>query len=315
MNRSLIILLLLFSVKLFAGNINGIVFNANSKAPLVDCQILLLEEGKVVATASSNFEGRFSIAFKKNKNYTFEIIKSGYKTESIDIYTDQIFMDKASEMEIYLETLDLKPKFEKMQDGVLQKEPNPDIMEDIGDISSLPEGYKILEAKPLKYNEEKQSNFNVNLNRTERTNVNVEVLKESFNKESLHATMQSDKEMFPSSYFAEGNIYYGSGKVLLTENVKEILDGVAAKMNAESEIILKITAFADAEREVEIGDYVAKLRAEEIIKYLMSKGVSFDQLKVSIVGNTSLENECYQDVECDEFQHQQNRRVDLVFAR
>ena len=202
MIRSFFILMMMFSVQLFAGNLSGIVFNANSKAPLIDCQIFLIEEGKVVSTAISNFEGKFSIAFKKNKNYTFEIVKSGYKTESIEIYTDQIFIDKSSEMEIYLETLDLKPKFEKMQDGVVQKEPNPDIMEDIGDISSLPEGYKILEAKPLKFNEEKQSNFNVNLNKSEKTNVNVEVLKESFNKESLHESMQSDKEKFPSSYFA-----------------------------------------------------------------------------------------------------------------
>jgi hypothetical protein len=242
-------------------------------------------------------------------------VKSGYEIERIEFFTDESFEALIIDYKVYLKALDFKPKFEKMQEGVVQKIPNPDIMEDIGNISSLPDGYKIIEAKPLKFEEEKKTSFNVNLNNgKERTNVNVEVLKEEFNKHSLIESVYSEKEVFPSSYYAEGSIYYGSGKALLAENIREILDGAISMLLIDSTRILKLTAYADAARELKIGDYIAKLRVEELSKYFLERGVKFEQLEIVVVGNTNLENGCYEGVECSEFEHQQNRRLEMMFV-
>jgi len=299
-----------------AANIAGVVYQENSSSPLYDCLIVMMQNGKPAFSTKSNFDGTFNINYKKNKQYIFEVSKVGYKTESRSIFTDDAFLASYPTIEIYLEVLVLKPKFEKMQEGVIRDTPNPDIMEDIGLLSDLPEGYKIIEAKPLKYKEVKKSGFNVNQNALAETpNVNVEVLKKEFNKEEVDKAVYSELDKFPSSYYAEGDIYYGTGRALLTENVREILNGVAEKLKMEPLLILSLIAYADGDKEALISDYIGKLRVEEITKYLMSKNVQFSQLNISIVGNKVLENECYKGKECSEFEHQQNRKVALIFSK
>lgn len=297
-----------------AGNLRGTIYNENSNSPLDDCLVRLSQNGKIISSTRSDFNGNFVISFKKNKKYTLEIAKSGYKTESVEVFIDDAFLNNNPNIPVYLKALNLKPKFDQVQDGLVKPVPNPDIMEDIGDLSDLPEGYKIIEAKPLKFDDPDKSKFNVNLSDpVEKTNVNVEVLKREFNKEDIDKAVYSEENKFPSCYYAEGNIYYGPGRALLTENVREVLDDIGRKLNASEFASLKLVAYADGEKEALIGDYIGKLRVEEITKYLMSRDVDFSKLNISVIGNASLENECYQGTTCSEYEHQQNRRVDIHF--
>lgn len=308
------ILSLVITNLVLAGNLKGTIFNENSQSPLDDCLVRLTQNGKVISSTRSDFNGNFEISFKKNKKYTLEIAKSGYETESVEVFIDDVFLENNSNILVYLKALDLKPKFDQVKSGMDKPIPNPDIMEDIGDLSELPEGYKIIEARPLKYDTKNQSKFNVNLSdAAERTNVNVEVLKREFNKEDVEEAIYTETDKFPSSYYAESNIYYGPGKALLTDNVRDILDGIAAKLIASPEASLRLVAFADGQKEAAIGEYIGKRRAEEITKYLMAKEVDFAQLQVSVMGNSSLKNECYEGKECSEYEHQQNRRVEISF--
>jgi outer membrane protein OmpA-like peptidoglycan-associated protein len=125
----------------------------------------------------------------------------------------------------------------------------------------------------------------------------------------------SELDKSSSSYYTEGAIFYGPGRASLTENVREVLDGVADELNNEPLSMLRLIAYADADKEALIGDYIGKLRVEEITKYLMSRKVQFSQLSISVVGNTTLENECYKGRPCSEVEHQQNRKVELLFAK
>lgn len=314
MKNFLFIAFLFMTNSVLALSIEGQVLNVNSSAPLDACRVLLMQDGKVYKTTSTNFEGKFSLEVGKDQNYTLEFLKSSYKIETIEIFTNQEFLNKNTSMKIYLHALSIQPKFVEMTGGTVKKEPNPDVMEDIGSLSTLPEGSKLIEAKPLKYSEKEANGFNVQKkNIDNKTLVDVNELKTEFNKESLKASINSDKEMFPSSFYAEGSIFYGSGKVLLTESVKEILNGIALKLNEDKSVKLSIKAYADADREVAVGTEVSKLRTEEIIKYLMQLDVDFSKLEIIVKGNGELENECYKDAACSEFEHQENRRVDLVF--
>jgi outer membrane protein OmpA-like peptidoglycan-associated protein len=300
----------------FAGNLEGVVYKVNSTFSLDNCLIILLEKGKLAFSTKSEFDGSFNINYKKNKQYILEVSKDGYQTQRVEIYTDNAFLDRNASIQVYLKVLVLKPKFEKMQESVVKNIPNSDIMEDIGNLSDLPEGSKIIEAKPLKFKESENTNFNVNRNASmETTSVNVEVLKKEFNKEDVDKAFYSELDKFPSSYYAEGDIYYGPAKAMLTENVKEVLDGIAVKLNSEQFSTLRIIAYADADKEVLIGDYIGKLRAEEVTKYLMSRNVDFSRLNISVIGNSSLGNGCYKDKPCSEFEHQQNRKIELIYSK
>lgn len=297
-----------------AYTLNGIVLNTNDDSVVSDAIILLLQDKKVVATATSNFQGEFKINCKKNKIYKIEVVKDGFKPESAELNINDAFVDASPTITVYLQSLMFSPDLSDMQKGMEEKELNPDIMEDVGEISELPEGYKIIEAKPLKMDKGDKSKFNVNLDKEKaNTKVNVNVLKETFNKESVANMVHSDKEKFPSSYFADGNVYYGAGKALLTNDVEEMIQHLAIKLKSEPDVKMRITAYADGKQEAEIGDYIGKLRAEELTKYFIAQGVSFEQLLVSVIGNTAVPNDCEKGVECTEFEHQENRRVALTF--
>ena len=316
MKYFLILASVLFGSLVLAGNLSGVIYKENSTSTLDDCLIVLLKDGQPAFSAKSNFDGTFTVNYQKNEHYVFEVSKVGYKTESVEILTNDDFVADNPSIEVYLKVLGLKPKFEKIEEGVLKDIPNPDMMEDIGSISSLPKGYKIIDAKPLKYKDVENTGFNVNRNaKMEYTNVNIEVLKKEFNKEEADKVVFSELDKSSSSYYTEGAIFYGPGRASLTENVREVLDGVADELNNEPLSMLRLIAYADADKEALIGDYIGKLRVEEITKYLMSRKVQFSQLGISVVGNTTLENECYKGRPCSEVEHQQNRKVELLFAK
>lgn len=299
---------------LSAQSIEGVVISMSNNAALDDCLVQLVQGEEVKSFTRTNFDGYFKIDFKKNKSYVLEVIKSGYKIKQQEITLDDAFLSENAMLRINMEPLNLKPKFDEVKDGTVKPVPNPDIMEDIGNLSNLPEGYKIIDAQPIQKGTVQQSKFNVNLNDpVEKTNVNVEVLKEKFNKDNINEVMLNKTDKFPSSYYAESSVYYGPGKALLTESVEETLNGIAQRLNEDKKAKLQLTAYADGFQEASIGEFISKKRVEEITNYLLEQGVKFSQLNISVSGNTSLANGCYEGKECSEFEHQQNRRVEIAF--
>ncbi len=305
---------MLYTKIAMAINVQGYVKSHLNGTALDACKVSLIQNQKEVFETRTDFNGHFEIKVKKDILYQLKVVKPGYKIYTQDLkYTSN---SSFSNINISLEVLNAQPVFEEMASSVDKKPLNQDIMEDIGNLEDMPEGTRIIEAVPLKFNEIKHTGFNVQTNRDAEIQryVDVETFKENYNKETLIQKMYSDKERLPSSYYIESNIYYGSGKALLTGKVRDMLSNLAVKLKNEPNTSLKLVAYADCERETKVGDMIAKIRAEEITKHLMSEGVRFEQLIINIIGNQKLENGCYEGVECDEFQHQDNRRVDMFLV-
>ncbi|MGB1247959.1 MAG: OmpA family protein [Chitinophagales bacterium] len=296
------------SIMAMAYNINGVIINTNTSAPLEDVAVLLYKNGVLRDSVMSSSTGRFSLNLNKNNVYSLEVKKEGYKTETAELNVTQEFVQAMPTL-----TVKLMPLGESI---LAVENTNNGEVEDIGLIDSLPEGYKIIEAIPVKTQVEEKSRFNVSTNQSnyEYTNVDVEVMKDEFNKENAP---EEDfvEDLLPSSFYEEGEILYAEGKALLTEEIETMLINVASRLKAEPNTILKITGYADANREASIDDYISKMRVEEVTNYLMKQEVSFSQLKVIIIGNKYLENGCYENVHCDGSQHQANRRVALELVK
>ena len=106
--RNLLILASLFVAQIaLAGDLKGIIFNEVSKSPLDECLVRLMQNDKIISSTRSDFSGNFVLAYKKNKNYTLEIAKSGYKTESVKVFIDDDFI--LNNKSINLSCLIIKP--------------------------------------------------------------------------------------------------------------------------------------------------------------------------------------------------------------
>lgn len=292
----------------FAITIRGVVEDKLTKIRLENAVVLALENNRVVATAESNSGGEFAIDLKKGKSIRLEVVKNGYKTENTMVEITKEFIDANPFLTIQLQ----KREAVKAVDKIAYFQENTE-MEDIGNLSDLPEDYTIIEAIPVKEKEIKRTKFNAKVEvEDETTNVNVKKLKAA-HEDEIEKEALSPNFNFSTSYFKDNAIYYNVGKAFLSEKVEKALEDVIKQL-ANGNQKLKITVFADANREKNIGEYVSKLRGETIVNFLMSKGVSFERLDVNLYGNQILNNKCYEGVDCTDTQHQENRRVELLLV-
>jgi len=312
MKKIISILIVLTSLQtVFAINVEGRIVDKDTNEPIIDAVLLALSNNKLLTSANSDAKGNFRISLKKGKNIHLEVVKNGYKTESADVFIDQAFIDAKPFI-----TIKLQKKDAITSEELAKLEKNDDvIMEDIGSLDDLPKGSKIIEAVPIKENDYKKSKFNVTPeSRDQKTNVNVEVLKSEYNKDLLTDALKPNFN-FTTSYYKDGSIYFNVAKAFLSDEVKTILKGIAQRLKSDTKTILKMTIFADAKKEAKIGEYISKLRTESIVNYLINEGVEFRQLDVNIIGNQMVKNDCTEGVECTEEQHQENRKVELVFVK
>lgn len=308
MKFSSILLILLLSIQTtFAITVKGKIIDKETNEPIVDAVVLALSNNKLLASANSDVRGNFKIVLKKGAHIHLEVVKNDYRIESADIYIDQAFIDANPFITIQL-------KKSNKNDAAAQLENKDVLMEDIGTLEELPEGTKIIEAVPIKKRDYKRSNYNVTPEKRDtRTNVNVNVLKTEFNKEHETDALKPNTN-YMTSYFEDGNIFYNVGKAFLSPDVKEVLYEIVAKLKAEENTVLKMTVFADANKEAKIGEYISTLRMEEVVNLLMSKGVSFEQLDINIIGNQMVRNNCTEEIVCTEEEHQENRKLELVYV-
>lgn len=307
---SLILLIIATAFSAHAVNVEGVIIDKDTNLPIVDAVVLALSNNKVLASANSNVNGEFKIALKKGKTIRLEVVKNGYKTENADVEINQAFIDAAPFI-----TIKLQAREQEIESSDVVLEANPEGMEDVGDLSELPEGYKIIEAVPIKEREERKTGFNVRPEvKDQTTNVNVDVLKTEYNKD-LETEADVPNHNFVTSYYKDGSIYYNVGKAYLSDDVKEILKGIALRLKNDSETSLRLTVFSDANKELKIDDFICKMRMEEIVNLLMNEGVAFEQLEVLIYGHQLFANDCYENADCTEEQHQENRKVELSFLK
>ncbi len=308
---SLLILLLASSVQIaLAINIEGIILDKETNLPIRDAVLLALSNNKVMASANSNAKGEFKITLKKGKMIHLEVVKNGYKTESADVEINQAFIEAAPFI-----TIKLEPRTTSKDNSTANENTTGINMENIGKLSDLPDGYKIIEAVPIKEREQKKSGFNVREEvKDQTTNVNVDVLKTEYNK-PLDTDVLDPNHNFTTSYYKDGAIYYNVAKAYLSNDVKEILKGIALRLKNDNETSLKLSAYSDADKELKIDEFICKMRIEEIVNLLMNEGVDFAQLDINIYGHQLLKNNCIEGSNCTEKQHQENRKVELTFLK
>jgi outer membrane protein OmpA-like peptidoglycan-associated protein len=311
MKKINILIILVFGFYLVASavKVEGIVIDKDTEKPLADAVILAISNNNVLANAKSNAKGEFVIDLKKGKTIRLEVVKNGYKTENATVEINDEFIAAAPFITIKLMP---KPAVKTINMSTSNKD---ETMEDVGNLSALPEGYKIIEAVPIKEDDNKITGFNVRPEvKDQTTNVNVDVLKTEYNKD-LQTDAVIPNHNFTTSYFKDGAIYYNVGKAFLSADVEEVLKGVALKLKNDESTLLKLEVHSDANQEANITDFICKMRIEEIVKYLLSEGVDFKQLDISIIGRQLIKNGCELGVECPDEKHQENRKVALTFLK
>lgn len=112
-----------------------------------------------------------------------------------------------------------------------------------------------------------------------------------------------------------GNVYFRLNSSYLSKNDKTVLDQLAALMDKHANIIIKITAHADARGSEEYNLWLSEKRLKRSVDYLLGIGVDEQRLEHEALGENNLTNECVDGVYCPENKHSENRRSEFIVIK
>lgn len=252
---------------------------------LSNIHLLYIDSGKILKmeTVNNGF-------IMENQNFEYLIVAHNYRQTKIVVPKQLLKID-----EIVL------------QSNSKNSTENSEIYtEEIAYIDSLPKDYKMIEVKAVNATTYRTSGLNVRKSSVEKDYVDEEKIKQNFTQE--------EKTTGNFNYVKNSNIYYSPQAYKLHNEAKDVLKAVATALKNGNSLSLTLTAYADTKEELNTGKEIAKKRAEEITSFLMKEGVDFGKIKVVAIGNDILQNNCHKATNCTDQQHQENRKVEMVFA-
>lgn len=191
--------------------------------------------------------------------------------------------------------------------------PVSDIKVDLFDSNMQPIDYKLTGIDgDFLFNLLKDKNYTVRLVKEGYLTKNVPI--STFN---VPPGVQKVKEVIEIEPMKVGisfslSIHFDTGKWNIRPDAAKELDEKALTfMNDNPTVKIELSAHTDSRGKPESNMLLSQRRAESVVSYLISKGISPDRLIAKGYGQTMLLNKCKPGVTCTETEHQQNRRVEI----
>ena len=122
--------------------------------------------------------------------------------------------------------------------------------------------------------------------------------------EEVDCTLLDDAVILP--------IFYELNSAKLTPESEKIIDDYLLKlMKDKPGLRIEIMSHTDSRGSDDYNMSLSQQRAQSVVNYLVSKGISRDRLVAKGYGETRLKNRCANGVDCSEQEHQQNRRTEF----
>lgn len=106
-------------------------------------------------------------------------------------------------------------------------------------------------------------------------------------------------------------VFYELGSARLTPASKRVIDETLMPILSGSNVNVEIMSHTDSRGNDSFNQSLSQQRANSVVNYLVSKGVSRSRLSARGYGETRLTNRCSNGVDCSEAQHARNRRTEF----
>ncbi|GAA0742170.1 OmpA family protein [Gaetbulibacter jejuensis] len=106
-------------------------------------------------------------------------------------------------------------------------------------------------------------------------------------------------------------IFYELASARLTPASKKVIDETLLPLLNDSNVSIEIMSHTDSRGNDDYNKSLSQQRANSVVNYLVSKGVSRSRLTARGFGESRLTNRCSNGVDCSEAEHQRNRRTEF----
>ncbi|WP_456439889.1 OmpA family protein [Psychroserpens sp.] len=106
-------------------------------------------------------------------------------------------------------------------------------------------------------------------------------------------------------------IFYETASARLTPASKKTIDNTLLPLLSGKAVSIEIMSHTDARGNDDYNMSLSQQRANSVVNYLVSKGISRSRLSAKGYGESRLTNRCANGVECSAEQHRRNRRTEF----
>jgi outer membrane protein OmpA-like peptidoglycan-associated protein len=111
------------------------------------------------------------------------------------------------------------------------------------------------------------------------------------------------------------DIYYDLNSAEITIESVPKIDKIINAMNQNKALKLSINSHTDSKGDDAYNMTLSEKRAQNVMKYFITKGIDRDRLKAKGLGETQIKNRCKNNIDCSEMEHQLNRRTEFQFTK
>ncbi|GAG89520.1 unnamed protein product, partial [marine sediment metagenome] len=125
---------------------------------------------------------------------------------------------------------------------------------------------------------------------------------------------------FPSTIkegtiFQLPNIYYNFNDASIRPDAKIDLDALASFLITYPDIEIELSSHTDSRGGTRYNRQLSQGRAENAVKYLVTKGINKSRMIAVGYGESQLRNKCRDGIRCSELEHQYNRRTEVKITK
>ncbi len=314
------------AIRIFERNGNSLLNNGNMFDVLIQqdkngsSQLKLIRKetanlGDPDKYSTSNGEAKYD--FKNERSYLILVSKEGYDDEEYN-YSTVNKLGTSDNINILLK----KPGCASLQ-GIVKDAINVPLA---GVKVTISDGNKIVlvtqtDAKGrytacLKGNinhaiNYEKDGYNANASQSFQTGGNIN--KEYSTEYILAATAKKEieKPITKGSVIVLENIYYDFNKAIIRADATKELDALANLMQRYPSMEVELVAHTDSRGKDSFNEKLSTQRALAAKNYLVASGVASSRITSRGAGESQIRNQCKDGVDCEEAQHQYNRRTEV----
>ena len=348
MKKLTILLAFLFPVLAIAQTVTveGYAFEQNNRGFLNEVEVVALDTEKksVVASATTDRDGKFVLELPANRDYLLRGTKNVFKEKEITASTKGV---KAGKKVFVKMEMERQPGY--LLEMTLAEKWTEDTEEVEAIMGARVEVYNntkreeelVLASHPsptFSHNLEKGNHYTIMIRKegffTKRLEAYVDIdgcilcmdgvneitpgqvgvsdnLTQGLQMGTLLANVELDRVRLDEALVFE-NIYYDYNKAEIRDDAAEELDKLVVILKDNPALLVELGSHTDSRGKTSYNQELSQKRAESAVRYITKiGGIEPVRIVARGYGESKLVNKCADGVECSDAKHQKNRRTEL----
>lgn len=292
--------------------VNMIVKDETTNSPLPNTDVSIMENGSDYQQITTDSTGKITICLNPLRSYDFIAAKEDYTENKLSLSNKEIA--DASKATSHQVSLSLTKNIANVEGFVR----TADKQEPKANLEVVLTNLKTKEERISTTDTDGYFRFDdIPLNTAYQIKTSAEncgEVSDKFHTQQItgETTISVSLAMLcKGSIIKIDNIYYDYNKFEIREDAALELDKVVALMNENPSMKIELRSHTDSRGNDAYNLKLSDSRARAAMNYMISKGIESSRLKSKGYGELELLNQCKNGVECDEKEHEVNRRTEF----